>query len=264
MADDSTAFVGDVPRFYDEGMGPVLFAHMAEVLAMRVSEHQPARVLEIAAGTGISSAALARAVPEADLVITDLNEPMLAIAAGKLPPTVTLQVADAQDLPFPDDSFDVVACQFGVMFLPDLATGLAQARRVTREGGAYVLSVWDHPRFNSYAESAHKIVARMYPDDTPPFYRVPYGCGDVEALRLALHSAGFPQVRVDVVPHASRVDRWEDFVAGFTLGNPMAAMVQRRGGDVADLQAELAAVFVDAFGPAPTVLPIQAIFLTAQ
>ena len=72
--DDSAAFVGDVPRFYDEGMGPVLFAHVAEVLALRVSEHRPRRVLEVAAGTGISSAALARAVPEADLVITDLND----------------------------------------------------------------------------------------------------------------------------------------------------------------------------------------------
>lgn len=264
MADDSSAFVGDVPRFYDEGMGPILFAHMAEVLARKVSEYRPRRVLEVAAGTGISSAAVARAVPEADLVVTDLNEPMLAIAAGKLPSTVTLQVADAQDLPFPDSSFDIVVCQFGVMFLPDLAAGLAQARRVTREGGAYVLSVWDHPRFNTYAARAHEIVAQMFPDDTPPFYRVPYGCADVEALRLALHGAGFSQVRIDVVPHASRVVRWEDFIAGFTQGNPMAAMLQQRGGDVADLQARLSSAFVDAFGPAPTVLPIQAIFFTAQ
>lgn len=264
MADDSAAFVGDVPRFYDEGMGPILFAHMAEELALRVSEHRPGRVLEVAAGTGISSAALARAVPEADLVVTDLNEPMLAIAAGKLPSTTTLQVADAQDLPFPNDSFDLVVCQFGVMFLPDLAAGLTQARRVTREGGAYVLSVWDHSRFNTYAATAHEIVVQMFPDDTPLFYRVPYGCGDVEALRLALHDAGFSQVRIDVVPHASRVDRWEDFVTGFTQGNPMAAMVQQRGGNVAVLQAELAAAFVEAFGPAPTVLPIQAVFFTAQ
>lgn len=264
MADDSAAFVGDVPRFYEEGLGPVLFAHMAEVLALRVSEHRPGRVLEVAAGTGISSAALARAIPQADLVVTDLNEPMLAVAAGKLPTTVTLQVADAQDLPFPHDSFDIVVCQFGVMFLPDIAAGLAEARRVTCEGGAYVLSVWDHPRFNTYAAIAHELVARMFPEDTPLFYRVPYGCADVESLRLALHDAGFAQVRIDVVPHASRVDRWEDFVAGFTQGNPMAGMLQQRGGDVAALRAGLVAAFVEAFGPAPTVLPIQAVFCTAQ
>lgn len=263
MADDSAAFVGDVPHFYDEGLGPVLFAPMAEVLALRVREHRPTRVLEIAAGTGISSASLARALPDADLVVTDLNEPMLSIAAGKLPGSATLQVADAQELPFADGSFDAVVCQFGVMFLPDLDTGLAQARRVTRDGGVFVLSVWDHPRFNRYAQSAHRIVVEMFPDDTPPFYEVPYACADVEALRLALHAVGFEHVRAEVVPHSSRVERWEDFVDGFTRGNPMAAMVEQRGGDLARLQSDLTATFVDAFGPAPAVLPIQAVFLTA-
>jgi ubiquinone/menaquinone biosynthesis C-methylase UbiE len=264
MGDDATAFTGEVPRFYDEGMGPVLFEPMAGELATRVAAGAPSRVLEVAAGTGISSRALAGALPEAELVVTDLNEPMLTIAAAKLPPGTTVQVADAQALPFPDASFDAVACQFGVMFLPDLALGLREARRVTRPGGRYVLSTWDHPHHNPYAEISHALLVEAFPDDTPPFYRIPYGSGDVERLRQALHAAGFARVTVDVVPHASPVARWEDFVAGFTQGNPLGAMVRQRGGDLPALQAAMVAAYVDAFGPAPATLPIQALFLTCS
>ena len=264
MADDVAAFVGEVPRFYDEGMGPVLFEPMAEELATRVAAGSPGRVLEVAAGTGISSAALARALPDADLVVTDLNEPMLAIAAAKLPPGTTVQAADAQALPFPDDSFDAVVCQFGVMFLPDLDTGLREARRVLRAGGRYVLSTWDHLDHNPSARIADDLVTALFPDDPPRVYRTAHGSGDVESLRQALHTAGFPRVRIDVVTHASPVATWEGFVAGYTQGNPTAGMVRERGGDLADLQSQMTAAFVEAFGPAPTTLPIQALFLTCS
>jgi ubiquinone/menaquinone biosynthesis C-methylase UbiE len=55
---------------------------------------------------------------------------MLGYARAKLPELeIAWQRADAQELPFPDASFDAVACQFGIMFVPDKARALREARR---------------------------------------------------------------------------------------------------------------------------------------
>ncbi|HKW85184.1 MAG TPA: class I SAM-dependent methyltransferase, partial [Burkholderiaceae bacterium] len=114
-------FAGSVPELYDTQMVPLIFEPYAAELAQRVAALQPARVLETAAGTGVVTRALARALPaRTEIVATDLNQPMLdrAAAVGTQRP-VRWQQADAMQLPFDAGSFDVVVCQFGVMFFPD-------------------------------------------------------------------------------------------------------------------------------------------------
>src|SRR5689334_11348938 len=112
-----TAFVGSVPDVYDRLLVPMIFAEAAAGLAAEVAALDPRVVLETADGTGALTRALVRACPEASVVATDLNEPMLAVAAAALGAQqgggrVTWAPADAQRLTFADDSFDVVACQF--------------------------------------------------------------------------------------------------------------------------------------------------------
>ena len=83
-------------------------------------------MLETAAGTGVLTRALAsRLAPSARIVATDLNQPMLDQAARRQAETAASQwqQADALALPFADQSFDVVACQFGAMFFPDKVQG---------------------------------------------------------------------------------------------------------------------------------------------
>ena len=70
---------------------------------------------------------------------TDLNQPMLDRAAAKQPcdNRIMWQQADALALPFEDQRFDVVACQFGVRFFPDKVLGYGEARRVLKPGGHF-------------------------------------------------------------------------------------------------------------------------------
>jgi len=264
MADDAAQFTGSIPQYYDSGLGPVLFAHYAEVLAELVAAGAPRRILETAAGTGISSAAISRATPDADFVVTDLNAPMLEFARQKLPDGTRIEPADAQELPFDDASFDTVACQFGIMFLPELANGFREARRVLDIGGRYIFSVWDSHAKNPFAAFADRVITSHFPDDPPPFYRVPFGRSEVDPLRLLIQDEGFGEVTVHVVPHESAVGSWTDFADGLILGNPVSDQIRERGGDLDAIKADAVAAFSQEYGDAPATVPIQAIFYVAQ
>ena len=132
MTDDPSRFVGSVPENYDRHLGPRIFEGYADDMADRVAAHKPSRVLELAAGTGILTRRLRDVLPDScEIVATDLNEPMLEIAREKTgnPASIIFQQADGTDLPFADESFDLVACQFGVMFFPDKHRGYTEVLR---------------------------------------------------------------------------------------------------------------------------------------
>jgi ubiquinone/menaquinone biosynthesis C-methylase UbiE len=133
-------FKHSTPALYDRYMGPLLFEPYAKHVATQIAALRPDRILETAAGTGIVTHAVLEAVPEATVVATDINPAVVDFAAQQVDSErVTFQQADAQDLPFEDASFDVVLCPFGVMFFPEKVRANAEARRVLRPGGRYVL-----------------------------------------------------------------------------------------------------------------------------
>ena len=122
MNGHSAAFVGTIPRDYDEGLGPVIFADYAVTMARRVAAQPASRVLETACGTGIVTRALRDALPAlTHLTSTDLNPDMMDVAQAKMRPgeAVEFQPAYGTALPFANGAFDTMVCQFGMMFYPD-------------------------------------------------------------------------------------------------------------------------------------------------
>src|SRR5690349_6126604 len=102
MSVSDRAFAGSIPKLYDDHLVPLIFEPYANDAAQRLRALSPSRVLEIAAGTGVVTRALAAALDaDAQIVATDLNQAMLnqAAAIGTARP-VRWQQADAQDLPF--------------------------------------------------------------------------------------------------------------------------------------------------------------------
>lgn len=263
MDDDAAAFTGEIPRFYDSGMGPTLFEPYAEVLAGLVAALEPRSVLELAAGTGIASRAIAARLPDARLTVTDLNGDMLAIAKEKVP-DATFGVADAQKLDYDARAFDVVAFQFGAMFVPDLAQGFREARRVVTDTGAYCLSVWGSHADNPAAAIVDKLLAEQFPDDPPLFWRVPYSLSDIDSTVELLTACGFARVDISVVPIDAPVESWPRLAEGMLRGNPSGGQIEARGGNVEAVAAELASRLSRRFGQAPTTTPMQAIFYTAH
>ena len=105
-----------------------------EALAAIV-ETQPSHVLEVGCGTGEFAARVATALPDAAIVAIDQSERLVEMTASR---GVSARRADVQDLPFADDSFDVVAALWMLYHVPDLHRGLAQIARVLRPGGTFV------------------------------------------------------------------------------------------------------------------------------
>jgi SAM-dependent methyltransferase len=129
--DRNVVFAGAIPENYDRYLGPVIFEPYAEDLVSRLKGKKLNRVLEIACGTGIVTRRLRDALPAStEVIATDLNPDMFEFAKRKFKDgeNVRWQQADALALPFPDESFDAVVCQFGYMFVPDKAAAMRESR----------------------------------------------------------------------------------------------------------------------------------------
>src|SRR4249920_2641392 len=171
MSNSDKVFAGSIPKLYETQLVPLIFQPYALDLVERLKNRQITRLLEIAAGTGVVTRALATTLdPGVAIVATDLNQAMLdeAAAVGTTRP-VEWRQADAMALPFPDREFDAVVCQFGAMFFPDKAKAFAEARRVLRPGGTFIFNVWDRISENEFADTVTAALETVFPKDPPRF-----------------------------------------------------------------------------------------------
>lgn len=234
MHDSSAShFAGDIPDFYDRGLGPILFANYALDIAGRAAATNPSRLLETAAGTGIVTRRLRDLLPAgAELTCTDLNGEMLDRARKKFlaDESVTFTPADATALPFKSDSFDTVVCQFGVMFFPDKPRSYREVRRVLCRGGRYLFSVWDSHAHNAFGRLAQHAASQCYPTDPPRFFQVPFGYHNVDVIRDSLREAGFVDIEASVVRLESRVPDPALFARGLVFGTPIIEQIRALSG----------------------------------
>lgn len=268
MESDFARFADEMPEHYDNGLGPHIFVDFGRDLAQRVAATEPLSVLEIAAGTGILTRMMRDAVARAtQITATDLNPPMLEVARRKFVHTdnVTFQQADATALPFEDAAFDVVACQFGVMFFPDKDRSYREVYRVLVPGGRYLFNVWDSFASNPNARIQHETIASFFPQDPPAFFRVPYSYSEIEPIEAALAQAGFQQIAHTVVNVHKEIEDADRFARGAVYGNPVIEEIQRRGGiDPEAVVSAVAAALRREFGDRPGHMPLQAIVFSAQ
>ena len=267
MAASDKAFTGSVPTIYERYMVPFNFAPYAVDFAARVAALKPRDVLEIAAGTGALTVELLRQLPrDTAIIATDLNQAMLDVAATKLPHgAVTLRACDAMQLPLPDQSFDAVACQFGVMFLPDKTAGFRGIRRVLRPGGRFLFSVWDDLESNVLSAVVEAAVAKAFPNDPPAFFRrTPFGYHDQAAITATLREAGFSDVIAETVTLPSRAPSAEHVAIAICQGTPLRGEIEQRApgrlAEITDLAREAVAA---AHGSGPVEAPMQALVFEA-
>ena len=266
MADKHTAFVGSIPPIYDRCLGPLLFHGFAADLAARLPAKTGLRVLETACGTGIVTERLVQRLRGTGTVVaTDLNEAMLEHARARLAPAgVEWRQADATSLPFPDESFDAVVCQFGVMFFPDKLEGAREARRVLRPGGLFLFSTWDAIEHNAVARITHETVAKIFPDDPPAFYRIPFSLHDAGAIHEVLERAGFEQIERRRVETTGTSPSAEDAAFGLIHGNPIYGEIMTRRPDALEsVKAAVATNIRAELGDRPVRCPLRALVFQA-
>ena len=262
MHDKNAIFGGSIPENYDRYLGPSFFEPFAKDLVARLDPKLHRNVLEIACGTGIVTRRLRdRLSGEAQLVATDLNPAMFALAQEKFDPkeNVTSQEADAGALPFADASFDAVVCQFGVMFFPDKAAALGETWRVLRSGGVYLFNVWDSFEENPVARTAHETIASFFDRDPPSFYLTPFGFHDADLIRRLLQQAGFEEIEISTVKLPCRSSSAAQFAIGLVRGNPVAGAIEERGVSVDRVVEAVETKLGQCFGVAPVETTMQAL-----
>jgi SAM-dependent methyltransferase len=253
MSVTDTAFAGSIPALYERYLAPLKFEPFAEDLAGRLADLTRGCILELAAGTGVVTRAMAKSLPpQVEIVATDLNQAMLDLAQTKLQaPNVRWQQADAQSLPFEASSFDAVICQFGVMFFPDKLAAYREALRVLRPGGRFLFNVWNALELNPISRTVSDTVAHAFPDDPPRFIeRVPFGYFDPDRIRGEVQQAGFETVEADVVDKVSRAPSPREPAIGLCQGTPLRAEIEARDpARLDEITARAAEALSSRFGP---------------
>ena len=239
MANDpDRAWVSSMPEAYERFLATTIFGPFARELAARVGDHGPRRVLELAAGTGVLTRELVSVVRSGGVMATDLNIAMVEFGQRQVPHVMWRQ-ADASNLPFGPGQFDLVACQFGVMFFPDQQAGFAEVRRVLEAEGLFVFNTWATLDAHEFEAALQGALLRAFPDDPPDFIAsVPHGYADPEVVVRDLEAAGFHRVQVQTVRLEGRADWAADLASGYCIGTPLRAAIEARA-DLVNVQATI-------------------------
>jgi len=263
MSTTDTCFGGSVPAIYQRYLVPLIFQSYAVDLAARVRLRGPAKVLEIAAGTGVVTRALSSALgPATSIIASDLNPAMLdqATAEGPLP-SVEWRQADALHLPFADASFDAVVCQFGVMFFPDKPAAFSEAHRVLRPGGFFIFNVWDQIRANEFADTINSALEGVFPDNPPRFLaRTPHGYHNLRDIQDDLSKGGFQKdARCQTVTARSAANSPRVPAIAYCQGTPLRNELEARDSSRLQHITDIAAKALERrFGAGPVDAKIQA------
>jgi len=269
MSATDKLFAGSIPEIYDRLLVPLIFEPYAADLAGRLAQLGPESVLETAAGTGVLTRAMAARLPaHARIVATDLNQPMLDRAAARLAgdDRISWRQADALALPFADGTFDVVACQFGVMFFPDKVRGYQEARRALRSGGQFLFNAWDRISDNVFADVITEALAGLLSANPPSFLaRTPHGYHDVHRIRAELTAAGFATIAIDTVEATSRAASARDAAVAYCQGTPLRNEIEAGGGVTLEQATNVAEEALRRrFGPGPIEGRIRAHIICAE
>ncbi|MFF6806787.1 methyltransferase domain-containing protein [Streptomyces sp. NPDC012616] len=252
-----------MPEAYERHLVPVLFRPFAADLAARAAALRPRTVLELAAGTGALTSALLTVAPTASVVASDLNEAMVAAGAAR-EPRADWHRADAQELPFEDGGFDLVVCQFGVMFFPDRPAAYAEVRRVLAPRGRFLFNSWGPLATHGFGAAFQDALEEAMPGRAPAFLEdVPHGYTDPALVASDLAAAGLTlgaaeQITLDGVAASAA-----SVATGFLTGTPIRAALEA-GPDAPSIRASVTQKMTDRFGAGPVTAAMTATVYTAH
>ncbi len=229
MASEVFKFTGARSAHYDNYLGPFLFEPYGKAMADRVPINGVNSVLELASGTGRVTRHLRERLPtNVKLTATDLSPDMLEVAKAKTH-DVEFLVADMQKLPFDDNKFDVVVCQFGVMFPPDKPKAFSEAFRVLKPGGKFLFSTWERTdRVPFFKLFYNDLILPFFAGEDTNRFLVPFSMYDTTVLKNLLQSAKFGDAQVERVVLNGVSESAQDLVKGFFITHAIGEEVYNR------------------------------------
>ncbi len=234
MSRENFQLSGNAADIYEAQKVPAMFGPLAEATLDLVPLDSDDAILDVACGTGIlAREARQRVGPEARIAGADLNESMIS-TARKLtdPPSRSCEwhVAGVEDMPFGDNEFSKVFCQQGFQFFPEEIAALREMRRVLRTGGLLAITIWSGPSplFSAMA----KALGEYVDNQTAQKSLAPFSYKGREVLKNRLSECGFSDISRQKIALNRVVKNTESAIRNEIMGNPVGAIVEKRGKEI--------------------------------
>jgi ubiquinone/menaquinone biosynthesis C-methylase UbiE len=209
-------------RYFVPSIGGPVAEDLIEVAALRPGE----RVLDVACGTGVVARLAAKCVGDSGAVAgLDVNPGMLEVARAVTPVGMSIewQEASAEQMPLPDEAFDVVVCQMGLQFIPNKLAALREMRRVLA-GRGRMLATLPGPTPAPMAAMEQALSQRISPE-SGAFAQIVFSLHDADELRELASAAGFRDAEVRVARKLLRLPPPADFFWQYVHSTPLAGVV---------------------------------------
>lgn len=182
---------------YEKLMVPALFVSWSERLLDEADIKPGDRILDVACGTGVVVRTAMKRTGSNSSSVTGLdpNPGMLAVAES-MATGPEWKEGIAEELPFDDESFDVVVSQFGLMFFQDRAAALREMERVLAPGGRLAVTVFDSLDNNPGYSAMTEVFAKVAGEEVAQALRGPFSLGDTQELKTLCSESGLSSAKV--------------------------------------------------------------------
>ena len=202
---------------------------------------------------------------KARLIASDISVDMLEIAKEKLKgQNVEWQIIDATELPFEDNSIDLIVCCFGYMFVVDKMKAYSDALRVLKPRGMLLISTWDKLETSGISSIYRDIVKKYLPGPLPESYRLPTSMHDDLEIKKNLEQVGFSRIQIEKVKKLSYSPSAKDATEAVTQGGVIYDDIMRINPAWMDeIRTEMERQLTEKFGSAPMIAPMSALITQA-
>lgn len=222
MSERKPAIDTAVAEAYERHMVPGMFLHWAQMLVKLAAPRPGEQVLDVACGTGVGARIAESAVgPTGRVVALDVDPGVIDFARhreqGGIRP-IEWHCASAMAMPFDSGTFDICLCLQGLQFFPDRIEGFREMRRVLKDSGRLVASIWGPIEHNE----GHRAVVQALERGGVDASAAKRACSfaDADEIRQAAASAGFSNIDLRSMDGVSQFVSIQSFLDGMTMGSP--------------------------------------------
>ena len=190
---------GSGAEIYETVFVPAMMGEWAPRIMALATPQPGERILDVACGTGALTRVVAQSIgPNGQVVGLDLSPESLVVArTSKLDPSTAAPIewreGDVSAIPFENETFDIVFCNFGLMFFSDRVAALKEIRRVLKPNGRLALAVWGSIT-KCPGQMAMKETWEHHFPDHAGLFAAQHSLGDPEIVLSLLQDAGFRDV----------------------------------------------------------------------